>query len=81
MRRIIEPNMQTEDLTDIFSSINMVTEKFCYFDPDWERISTVKRGIRAMLRPYYEILQEKKKQSKQLMLHSFLMFSGPSSAK
>jgi len=38
-----------------------------------------------MLHPYYEILQEKKKKSKQLTLHSFLMSSeprpGPSSGK
>jgi len=30
-----------------------------------------------MLHPYYEILQEKKKKSKQITLHSFLMSSEP----
>jgi len=59
----------------------MAAEKFCDFNPDWECSSTVKRGIRAMLHPYYEILQEKKKKLKQLTFHSFLMSSGPSSAK
>ena len=71
-------------LTDILSSIDMAAEMLCDIDPDWESSCTVKRGIRAMLHPY-EILQGKKKKSKQLMLHSFLMSSeprpGPSSAK
>jgi len=57
----------------------------CDIDPEREHSSTVKRSIRAMVHPYYEILQEKKKKSKQLMLRSFLMSSetrpGPSSAK
>ena len=69
--------MQTKDLTDILSATDMAAEKLCDIDPDWERSSTVKRGIRAVLHPYYEILQEKKKKSKQLMLHSFLMSSEP----
>ena len=69
--------MWTKDFTDILSAINMAPEKLCDIDPDWERSSTVKRGIRAVLHPYYEILQEKKKKSKQLMLHSFLMSSEP----
>jgi len=77
--------MQTKDLTDILSAIDMAAEKLCDIDPDWERSSTVKRGIRAMLHPYYEILQEKMKKSKHLTLHSVLVSSepraGPSSAK
>ena len=63
--------MQTKDLTDIISSIDTAAEKLCDIDPDRERSSTVKRGIRAILQPYYEILQEKKK-SKPFKLHSFL---------
>ena len=55
----------------------MAAGKLCDIDPDWERSSTVKRGITAMLHPYYEILQEKKKKSKQLTSHTFLMFSEP----
>jgi hypothetical protein len=54
----------------------------CLFS-EWDRSSMVKRDIRAMLHPYYEILQEKKKKSKQLTLHYFLISSEPwpSSAK
>jgi len=63
----------------------MAAEKLCDIDPEWKRSSTVKRGIRAMLHPYYEILREKKKKSKHLMLNSFFMSSElwpwPSSAK
>ena len=72
--------MQTEDLTDVLSVIDVAAEKLCDIDPDWERSSAVKRGIRAMLQPYYEILQEKKeKEAKQLTLDSFLMSSEPRS--
>jgi len=77
--------MQTKDLTDILFTKYMAAETLCDIDPDWERSSALKRGIRAMLQPYYEILQEKKKKSKQLTLHSFLTSSeqrpGPFSAK
>jgi len=77
--------MQTKDLTDILSTIDMAAEKLFEIDPEWECSCTVKRGIRAMLHPCYEILQEKLKKSKQLTLHFFLMSSeprpGPFSAK
>ena len=55
----------------------MAAEKLCDFDPEWECSSTVKTGTRAMLNTYYEILREKKKKSKHLTLHSFLMSSKP----
>jgi len=65
--------------------VYITAEKLCDIDPDWERSSPVKRGIRAMINPSYEILQEKKKKSKQLTLHSFLMSfeprPGPPSSK
>jgi len=54
----------------------MTAEKLCDIDPEWERSSTVKRGIRTTLHPYYEILPEKKK-SKQVTLRSFSMSSEP----
>ena len=53
--------MQTRDLTDILSAIDMAVENLCDIDPVWECSSTVKRSIRAVLHPYYEILQGKKK--------------------
>ena len=53
--------LQTKNITDSFSAIDMAAEMLCDIDPDWERSSTVKRGVRAMLHLYYEILQEKKK--------------------
>ena len=52
--------MQTKDFTDILSAIDMAAEKLCDIDSDWERNSTVKRNVRAMLHPYYEALQENK---------------------
>ena len=56
--------MQTKDLTNILSAIDMAAENLRDTDPEWECSSRVIRGIRAMLHPYYEILQEKKKKSK-----------------
>ena len=53
--------MRTKDSIDILSAIDMAAEKLCDVDPDWERSSTVKRGVRAKLNPYYEILEENKK--------------------
>jgi hypothetical protein len=77
--------MQTKDLTYIPSAIDMAAGKLCDVNPEQQRISTVKMGIRAILHPYYEILQEQKKKTQQVTLHSFLMSSeprpGPSSAK
>ena len=77
--------MQTKDLTDVLSAIDTAAEKLYDIDPEWERNSTVKMGIRVMLHAYCEILQVKKEISKQLTLHSFLMSSeprpGPSAAK
>ena len=55
--------LQMKNLTDILSAIDMAAEKLCDIDLDLERSSTVKRGIRAMLHPYYEFLQEKKNQN------------------
>jgi len=75
--------MQTKELTDILSVIGMAVEMLCDIDPDLERNSAVKRGIRLMLNPYYEILQEKMKKSRKLT-YSFFMSPeprpGPSSA-
>jgi len=67
--------MQAKDLTDIVSVTDMAAEKLCDIDLDWERSCTVKRGIRSMLQPYYEIPQEKKQKSKQLKLLYFMMSS------
>jgi hypothetical protein len=53
--------MQTKDLTDILSATDMAAGKLCAIDRDWERSSTLKMGTRTMLHPYYEIMQEKKK--------------------
>jgi len=69
--------MQTKDLTHILSAIDKAAEKVCDIDPEWGRNSAVKRGIRATLHPYHEILREKKKKSKQLTSYSFLMYSEP----
>jgi len=77
--------MQTKNVFDVPSAIDMAAEKLFDIDPDWERSCTVKMDIRAMINPYYKVLQEKEKKLIQLTLHSLLMSSeprpGPSSAK
>ena len=35
--------MQTKDLTDMLSAIDMAAEKLCDIHPNWERSSTVRR--------------------------------------
>ena len=45
--------MQTKDLADVLSAIDVAAGKLCDIDPDWERSSTVKRGVTAMIHPYY----------------------------
>jgi len=67
--------MQTKNLTDILSAIDMAAETLCDTDPDWKRSSTVKRAINAMLHPCNEILQENTKKSRELALLSFLISS------
>ena len=47
--------MQKKDLTDILSATDMAAEKLCDIDPDWERSSTIERGVRSMLHPYYPL--------------------------
>lgn len=56
--------MKTNDLQDILATIDNATQKLCDIDPDWERSSTVKKDINAILCPYYEILQQTKKKCK-----------------
>ena len=36
--------MQTKDLTDNLSAIDMAAEKLCDIDPEWERSSAEKRA-------------------------------------
>ena len=45
--------IQTKGLTDVLYAIDMVAEKLCDIEPEWERSSTVKWGIIAMINPYY----------------------------
>jgi len=61
MRGSWNQNNADEGFSDILSVIDMAAEKLCDINPDWERSSRIKRGVRAMLFPYYEIPQERRK--------------------
>jgi len=41
---------------DVLSTIDMAAEKSRDINPDWKHSSTLKRGVIAMLLPYYEVL-------------------------
>jgi hypothetical protein len=74
--------MQTKDLTDILSAIDMAAGKLRDIDPHFERSSTVKRAQEPR---YALIMKSCKKKSQQLTLYSFSIYfeprPGPSSAK
>ena len=46
-----------KDLTDILSAVDMAAERLWDIDPGWERSCKVKRDTRALIHPYYGILQ------------------------
>jgi hypothetical protein len=53
--------MKTSDLQRILSDIDKLTDELCEIDHDWERSATAKRSVMASVRPYHEILIERKK--------------------
>jgi hypothetical protein len=53
------------------SDIDKFTDELCEIDHDWEWSATAKRSVMASMRPYHEILIERKKESRQSMLHAF----------
>ena len=64
--------MQTKDLTDMLSTIDMAAEKLCDIEPDWERSSTVKKGHKSHAAPLLRNPARKEEKSKQLTLTFFL---------
>jgi hypothetical protein len=63
--------MKTSDLQSILSIIDKLTDELCEIDHDWERSATAKRSVMASVRPYHEILVERRKESRQSTLHAF----------
>jgi hypothetical protein len=55
--------MKTSDHQRILSDIDKLTNELCEIDHDWERS--------ASMRPYHDILIERKKKSRQSTLHAF----------
>jgi hypothetical protein len=52
--------MKTSDLQRILSDIDKLNDELCEIDHDWERSATAKRSVMASMRPYHEILIERK---------------------
>jgi hypothetical protein len=63
--------MKTSDLQRILSDIDKLTDELCEIDHDWERSATAKRSVMASVRPYRDILIERKKKSRQSTLQAF----------
>ncbi|KDR13999.1 hypothetical protein L798_12158 [Zootermopsis nevadensis] len=61
-------------MQEAIALINKGCEIICNNDPNWERSSTVKRGIDTVLQPYCNLLSEKKR-TKQTSISSFLKHS------
>jgi hypothetical protein len=55
--------MKTSNLQCILSDIDKLTDEHCEIDHDWEQSATAKRSIMASMRPYHEILTDRKKKS------------------
>jgi hypothetical protein len=53
--------MKTSDLQRILSYIYKLTDELCEINHDWERSNTAKRSVTASMRPYHEIMIERKK--------------------
>ena len=60
----------TQAISSASSDIDKLTDELCEIDHDWERSATAKRGVMACMRPYRDILIERKK-SRQSTLHAF----------
>lgn len=58
-----EEPMPTEALEEILATISNATQSLCNMDPDYDRSFTVNTVLNYMLRPYREILEERKKRS------------------
>jgi uncharacterized protein YhaN len=63
--------MKTSNLQHILSDIDKLTDELCEIDHNWERSATAKRSVMTSMRPYHEILIERKKKSRQSTLHAF----------
>jgi hypothetical protein len=63
--------IKTSDLQRILSDTDKITDELCEIDHDWERSATAKRSVMASMRPYHEILIERKKKSQKSTLHAF----------
>jgi hypothetical protein len=55
--------MMISNLQHILSDMHKLIDELCEIDHDWERSATAKRSVMASMRPYHEILIERKKKS------------------
>jgi hypothetical protein len=55
--------MKTSDLQRILSDIDELADELCEIDHAWEQSAISKRNVMASMRPYHEILIERKKRN------------------
>jgi hypothetical protein len=65
-------SIETNDLQEILAAINGYVQRLGDTDPDWVQSCSVRRGVNAVLQPYYHVLQERKRQARQTTLSSYL---------
>jgi hypothetical protein len=61
-----EPELQyieTYDLQEILAGIDRCLQSLGDIDPDWEQSCCIRRGVNAVLQPYYRVLQERARQT------------------
>jgi hypothetical protein len=68
--------LKTEHIQSALAKIRSAFDELCDNDPDWERSHGVQRGVNIMLKPYYNILEERSRKSRQTSILQFLTKKG-----
>jgi hypothetical protein len=73
--------LKTEYIQNALAKIRSAFDELCDNDPDWERSHGIQRGVNMMLKPYYNILEERSRKSCQTSILQFLTKKGKESSE
>lgn len=70
----LEPirTLKTTNIKSALAQISSAFDELCDNDPDWERSHGIQRSVNLMLKPYYNILEERSRKSRQQSMLQFL---------
>ena len=68
--------LKTKHIQSALAKIRSVFDELFDNDPDWERSHGVQSGVIMMLKPYYHILEERSRKSRQTSILQFLTKKG-----